>query len=193
MKALRNLRRFIIAKSNADEQHEVREYVKENLHELARAFCVTTGTIEAALENVPDDAALSVRMLETIRKAEELQRDIKKSGRATAAQATADALASMVTWHGEEAHFDMASLLSSCLTKRNDLLVFTTDSFTVSFYMSPLFDLKKLRKRDLTAFVDAKGLHVRWRTGGLNLRPQVDAHAEKIVIALPARASAVAA
>lgn len=193
MKALRDLRKFIIAKSNADEQHEVREYVKENLHELARAFCVSTGTIIAALDNVPDDASLSVRMLETIRKAEAVQRNVKKTARATAAQASADALASMVSWKGEEAHLDMVSLLSSCLTKRNDLLVFTTDSFTISFYMSPLFDLAKLKKRDLTAFVDAKGLHIRWKTGGLNLCPQVDAHADRIVMSLPARVRAEAA
>lgn len=193
MKALRDLRKFIIAKSNAVEQSEIREYVAEHLFDLARAFCVSTETIIRALDNVPDDVALAVRMLETIRKTEALQRDIKKTGRATAAQASADALASMVKWHGEEAHLDMVSLLSSCLTKRNDLIVFTTDSFTVGIYMSPLFDLAKLKKRDLTAFVDARGLHIRWPSGGLNLRPQVDAHADRIVMALPARASAVAA
>lgn len=193
MKALRDLRKFIIAKSNSEEQHEIRDYVAENLYELARAFCVSTGTIITALDNVPDDAALAVRMLETIRKAEAVQRDVKKKGRATAAQASADALASMVSWKGEEAHLDMVSLLSSCLTKRNDLLVFTCDSFTVGIYMSPLFDLARLKKKDLAAFVDASGLHIRWPRGGLNLRPQVDAHADRIVMALPARASAVAA
>lgn len=193
MKALRNLRRFILAKCNSEEQHEIREYVNENLYELARDFCVTTGTIVTALENVQDDAALAVRLLETIRKAEALQRDTRKTARATAAQASADALASMVKWHGEEAHFDMASLLSSALTKRNDLLVFTTDSFTVSFYMSPLFDLARLKKKDLTAFVDAKGLHIRWKTGGLNLHSQIDRDADRIVMSLPARTAAVAA
>lgn len=193
MRALRDLRKFIIAKSNAEEQHEVRLYVKENIHELARAFCVSTGTIIAALDNVRDDASLCVRMLETIRKTEALQRDIKKKGRATAAQASADALASMVKWHGAEAHLDIVSLLSSCLTKRNDLIVFASDEFSVGVFMSPLFDLARLRKKHLTAFVDAKGLHIRWPSGGLNLRPQVDAHADRIVMALPARSSAVAA
>lgn len=193
MKALRDLRRFILAKCNSEEQHEIREYVAENLYDLARAFCVSTGTIITALDNVQDDAALAVRLLETIRKAEALQRDTRKVARATAAQASVDALASMVKWHGEEAHFDMASFLSSILTKRNDLIVFTSDSFTVSFYMSPLFDLARLKKRDLTAFVDAKGLHIRWGRGGLNLRPQIDPHADRIVMALPARAPAVAA
>jgi len=195
MKALRDLRRFILAKCNSEEQHEIREYVSENLYELARDFCVTTGTIVTALENVQDDAALAVRLLETIRRAEALQRDQRKVNRAKAAQASADALASMAKWDGEKEkiNVDMISLLSSCLTKRNDLLVFTTDSFTVAVYMSPLFDLAKLRKKDVTAFVDADGLHVRWRTGGLNLRSQVDAEADRIVMSLPPRVRAVAA
>ena len=195
MKALRDLRKFILAKSNSEEQHEIREYVRDNIHEIASAFCVTTSTIEAALENVPDDAAFSVRMLETIRKAEVLLRDTKKAARSTAAQASADALASMARWNGETAYVDIMSLLSSVLTKRNDLLVFTCESFTVGVYMSPLYDLAKLKKRDLTAFVDAKGVHIRWAggKGGLNLRPQTDRTADRIVLSLPPRVPAVAA
>lgn len=195
MKTLRDLRKFILAKSNADEQHEIREYVRDNIHEIARAFCVTTGTIETALENVPDDRALSVRVLETIRQAEALLRDTKKKGRATAAQASADALASMAVWKGETVHVDIMSLLSSVLTKRTDLLVFTCEAFTTSVYMSPLYDLAKLRKRDLTAFVDAKGVHIRWAggKGGLNLCSQIDREADRIVMSLPARVRAEAA
>lgn len=193
MKALRDLRRFILAKCNSDEQHEIREYVSENLCELARDFCVTTETITTALQNVQDDAALAVRLLETIRHAESQQRDQHKINRAKAAQASAEALASMARWDGEKAHVDIISLVSSALTKRNDLLVFTCDDFTVGVYMAPLFDLARLRRRDLTAFVDASGLHIKWRTGGLNLRPQVDAAADFIVMGLPSRAASVAA
>lgn len=193
MKALRNLRRFILAKCNSEEQAEIREYVHENLHELARDFCVTTSTIVTSLENVSDDAALAVRLLETIRRAEAMQRDLRKNNRAKAAQASADALASMARWDGDKIHVDIASLLSAALTQRNHLLVFTAEDFTVGVYQSPLFDLAKLKKRDLTAFVDAQGLHIRWKTGGLNLRPQTDNDVDRIVMSLPARGSAVAA
>lgn len=193
MKALRNLRKFVLAKCNAEEQHEIREYVHENLHELARDFCVTTSTIITALENVSDDAALAVRLLETIRRAEAMQRDLRKNNRSKAAQASADALASMAKWQDGKVYVDLVSLLSSALTQRNHLMVFTADDFSVGVYMSPLFDLAKLRKRDLTAFVDAQGLHIRWRTGGLNLRPQTDNDVDRIVMSLPARGAAVAA
>jgi hypothetical protein len=194
MKALRDLRRFILAKSNAEEQHEIREYVQENLCELARDFCVTTDTVAKALEDVQDDASLAVRMLETIRRSEAKQRDLRKVGRSKAAQASAEALASMARWEGEHVHVDIVSLLSSALTKRTDLLVFTSDQFSsVGIYMAPLFDLAKLKRQDLTAFVDANGLHIRWKTGGLNLRPQLDPSAERIVMALPAKAASVVA
>ena len=102
MKALNDLRRFILAKSNSDEVHEVREYVQENIGELARAFCVTTGTIQGALDNTPDDSSLACRLLETIRKSEALQRDRRKEQRAKAAQASADALASMARWEEDK-------------------------------------------------------------------------------------------
>ena len=193
MKALRNLRRFILAKCNSEEQAEIREYVHENLHELARDFCVTTSTIIASLENVPDDAALAVRLLETIRRAEAMQRDLRKCNRSKAAQASADALASMAKWQDGKVYVDMVSLLSSALTQRNHLLVFTADDFTVGVYQSPLFDLAKLKKKNLTAFVDAQGLHVRWPSGGLNLRPQTDNDVDRIVMSLPVRGAAVAA
>lgn len=195
MKALRDLRRFILAKCNCEEQHEIREYVNGNIYELARDFCVTTGTIVTALENVRDDAALAVKLLETIRRAEAMQREARKITRAKAAQATADALVSMAKWDNEKAYLDMVSLLASALTKRNDLMLFTSDSFTVGIYMAPLFDLAKLRKRDLTGFVDAEGLHLRWAggKGGLNLKPQVDADADRIILSLPPRVRSVAA
>lgn len=193
MKALRNLRRFVLAKCNAEEQHEIREYVHENLHELARDFCVATSTIVTSLEHVTDDAALAVRLLETVRRAEAMQRDLRKNNRSKAAQASAEALASMAKWQDDKVHVDIVSLLSSALTQRNHLMVFVSDEFTVGVYQSPLFDLAKLRKRDLTAFVDAQGLHIRWTRGGLNLRPQTDNDVDRIVLSLPARVPAVAA
>jgi hypothetical protein len=193
MKALNDLRRFIIAKSNVQEQHEIREYVQENIANLARDFCVTIGTIQTALDNVPDDSSLACRLLETIRRSGALQRNRRKEARAKAAQASVDALAAMVRWEDDKAHVDIRSILGSALTKRNDLLVFTTDDFAVGVYMAPLFDIAKLKKRDLTAFVDAKGLHIRWSTGGINLFPQIDAEADHIVMSLPSKVAATAA
>ncbi len=193
MKALNDLRRFILAKSSKEEVHEVRDYVRDNIEELARDFCVTTGTILTALENTPDDSSLACRLLETIHRSKALHDSRRKEARAKAAQASADALASMARWEGDQAHVDIISVLASALTKRNDLLVFACDDFSVGIYMAPLFDIAKLKKRDLTAFVDAKGLHIRWTTGAINLFPQIDAEADRVIMCLPAKVAAAAA
>jgi hypothetical protein len=42
-------------------------------------------------------------------------------------------------------------------------------------------------------WVDRKGLHLRWRTGGLNLFSREDAQAEKIVLHLPPMPAIIAA
>jgi hypothetical protein len=136
---------------------------------------------------------LATKMLGIAKKAEAAQRASKKLGRARAAQAAAETLASRATWEGDRARIDIVSLLASALTKRQDLLVFTTDDFTVAVYQATLFDLARLRRRDLTGFVDSNGLHIRWKTGGMNLRPKTDPQAGRIVLSVSPKTAAVAA
>ena len=114
-----------------------------------------------------------------------------------AAQGSAEAQASAVVWRGEQAHIDMASLFASALTRRDDMLVFAfDDDTTVAVHQAPLLDLAKIARvrDDLSGWVDRDGLHLRWgRAGGLNLRPQHDADARKVILRLPAKAAARAA
>ena len=116
----------------------MRSFVTDNLDPLAQAFEVPAETIMGALESVPDDTALAERMLETILTAEKRLKLGKKEGRASSAQASANVLASTAIWEGDKAHLDMLSLLASVLTRRQDMLVFITEEFTVSVYMAPL-------------------------------------------------------
>jgi hypothetical protein len=97
-----------------------------------------------------------------------------------------------VQWTADTAIVDIGSLMRSALTGRADLLVFTCETFTVAVFMAPLLDLARVKKTGMSAFVDTKGLHVRWETGGLNLRPQSEPRAGRIVVNLPARAAAAA-
>jgi hypothetical protein len=159
------------------------------------AFHVPAETIMTALTNVHDDAVLAERMLETIHGAENRLKKERKQSRAKAAQGSATLLASAVEWCGERAFLDIPSLLASVLTRRNDMLVFSCDAFTVSIYMSPLLDLSRVARarQDLTAYVDADGLHLRWRSGGLNLRSREDREAERIFMHLRARPASAAA
>ncbi len=189
MKALRELRRFILAKCTEGNQAEVRAYVIENIDSLARAFHVPVETIMTAVEGLSDDRALAERLLETAMRTETLIRKTRKETRERSAQASAEMLAQSVRWLGDRAHVDMPSLLASCLTRRQDMLVFhCEDVFTVRVYMAPLMDLAKVARArcDLSGYVDRIGLHLRWRTGGLSLRCQDDdGKAEQILLHLP--------
>jgi hypothetical protein len=184
MNALVALRKFILVNREPETVAEIRSYVEEHVVDLAHDLGVTTETITQTLASVEDDSVLAARMLAAVKKAEASQRDLKKEGRARAAQAAAETLASRAIFDGERVQLDLPALLASVLTKRTDLIVFICDDFTVSVPQAILFDLARVKLRDLTGFVDAKGLHVRWRTGGLNLRPTTDPQAGRIVLSL---------
>jgi hypothetical protein len=197
MKALRDLRRFILCKSAEGAHAEVRAYVTENLDTLARAFHVPVETLMNAVEGERDGGSVCTKLLETLRQSEAILRHDRRERRMRAAQASAEALASAVVWRGERAYVDMPSLLASALTRRDDMLAFAfDDDTTVAVYQSPLLDLAKIARvrDDLSGWVDRDGLHLRWgRAGGLNLRPQEDADARKVMLCLTAKAAARAA
>lgn len=195
MRALRDLRKFILVKCAEGNEKEVRAYVTDNLDTIAYAFMVPAETIMGALESVQDDRVLAERFLETIMKSEMVLRKARKQRRAKVAQESADILATSVKWSGDKASVDMPSLLAAALTRRQDVIVFTGDDFTVSIPMALLLDLSRIARvrADLTGYVDRNGLHLRWKSGGLNLRSQENPKAEKIIVHLPPRVPAVAA
>lgn len=197
MNALRVLRRFILIKSAEGKAEEIRGYVLDQLPRFAEAFHVTPEILLDALASVQDDELLATKLLETIMKAEGILREQRRDERTRAAQASASAIASMAFWKGDRIMVDMPSLLASVLTRRDDLLVFSVEGgFTVGVYMAPLLDLAKIARAraDLHGWVDRTGLHLRWRTGGLNLRSQEeDEDADRIVFVLPPMPAVVAA
>lgn len=193
MRALRELRRFILIKSAEGNQGEVRHYILENVESLARAFHVPVRVIIDAVQGVKDDDALSTKFLETIVRAESIMRCKRKENRARSAQESAQNIGSMAKWDGDKVWVDILSLLASALTRRNDMMVFSGDGFQVRVPQSLLFDLARLKRRDLSAFVDARGLHVVWESGRLNFYPHPPSDAERVVVPLPAVPSVVAA
>jgi len=193
MNALLALRRFIAVNQGPENVAEIRSYIAEHIAEVAHDLGVTNEAITETLANVEDDAVLATKMLAIVKRAEARARDIKKDGRVNSAQIAANALASRATFDGERFQLDLPALLASVLTKRTDRIVFSSEEFAVAVYQAPLFDLAKLKLRDLTGFVDSKGLHVRWTTGGLNLRSQVDPRAGRVVMNLSRKPKAEAA
>jgi hypothetical protein len=195
MKALRDLRRFILIKCAEGNEEDVRAYVIQNIDTIAYSFGIRAAKIMDAVQSTPGDRVLAERLLETIVRAEMILRKGRKERRAKAAQESADILTDSVRWSGDKAIIDMPSLLSSALTRRQDMLVFTGANFTVSIPMAYLLDLARIARvrADLTGYVDTDGMHLRWRSGGLNLRSHENGKAEKIIVRLPPRVPAVAA
>lgn len=128
----------------------------------------------AGVERVDDDARLATRLLAEVKTAEKANRAARTAERIRAAQESAATLGSFASWVGDAARVDVVSLPASVLTSRAVSLVFVGAAYTVAVSMERLFDLARLDRVDLSARVDAKGLHVRWRTGGIEL-PQPEA------------------
>lgn len=188
MKSLSSLRRFIMTRNTEEDREEVRMYLTENAEELASAFGVSRSAFVAAIERVQDDTELALRVLDGIRRAGSVERTERYEGRVRYAQQSAEILGAVTHWRPYGCEVDVPSLLKTCLTRRKDLLVFTSHLFAVSIRMAPLFDLARLRLADLTGWVDAKGFHVRWASGGLNFFPASDPHASRIIVPLAGRA-----
>jgi len=193
MRALQDLARFIRVKRDEGAPQEVREYVHEHAADIAEALGFTADALRAGTAGVDDDARLARRLLAEVDRARKEGRDAKASQRTRKAQETADAVGSAARWREDCAEIDLPRILASGLTRREDVLVFACGGFTVAVGMAPMFALRGLKRRDLSAFVDAAGLHVRWKTGGLNLRSRPEPRATSVVVNLAARVAGLAA
>jgi len=194
MDPLKNLLTFIKLKDNEDERCEVRSHVLDHLDDYAPAFGVSIDTLRDALTSVDDDRALVKRLKSTIDSHKSKAREKKLTTKSSTAQASADALASVAYWEGEQLHFDLLSLLASALTKPGDLMVFDLgDEREVCIPMRLLIDLDRLERSDLTAYVTREALVVRWGANGrMRLISKPEPSASRIIFTAPARSSVAA-
>jgi hypothetical protein len=191
MKALQNLVR--IAKDTETELGEVRDYATMNSAELADAFGVSEAAFTCGIASEPDDAKLARRLFAEAKRAGRETRAARTAQRTRSAQEAADALGGTAQWEDAHAKVDVRSLLGSALTTRGDALVFESATFTVAIPMQRLFELARLRRSDLSGYVDAHGLHIRWASGGLNfISVKLDPKASTITVNLRARTTVAA-
>ena len=206
MKPLSALKRFVNAKENEatlEALAEVRAYAVENAPELAEAFRTTVPEYLAALEAVGDDAKLARQLLASIKARQGKDSEKRARDVGEAAQEAADKIGHAARWVGDRATLDLAKLLEGALSGKNDFLEFASPNldpperiplapkgWTVSVPQAPLLRFKALGKRvkGATAYVDKNGLHVRWKTGGLNLRAGHGAKGWAVAVNLPVRA-----
>jgi hypothetical protein len=134
------------------------------------------------------DGLLTKRLLDTVKDRSEKLREKSKGSALETAQAAADELSASVrldyAYGQHEMHVPIAAILKQALTSgHSDLFEFRWPMLpneVIRIPQSTLRQIKALRKKDLEAWVTAKGLHVRWngRRGGLNLLP----HAAPVTI-----------
>lgn len=179
---------------------EVVEYLNAHSAPLVKAFGGLDGEAVVARlkacarhEGLPDIAErarwrietlnglLAKRLLDTVKDRSEKLREERKGSALETAQAAADELSANVrldyAYGQHEMHVPIAQILKLALTSgKSDLFEFRWSMLpneVIRIPQSTLRQIKALRKKDLEAWVTAKGLHVRWngRRGGLNLRP----------------------
>ena len=192
MNILLDLKRFITTKNRPEDAAEILKYVISNAETIAPEFKVDPVVFMVALIRNESDEKIVGRLSGEIKRVESKRRERKAAG---SAQESANQLGSDAIWENERAHLDMKVLFASLITKGRALMVFAEQGFEVAVYMQALLGLAKLKKQDLTGWVDVKGLHVRWSggKGGLDLKPQIDRDAERITVTLSPRAAAIAA
>lgn len=163
----------VLAKNDATPASEIRAHVAENAAELADDFGLDVDGVLAKLEAF-DDAALARKTLASIKVARKRLSTARASDRLEAAQKAADAIGAAAAMRPDgSADVDLGALLEA-LSTRDDRFVFELGPFSSTVPMAPLFALRadtaKSWRNGAWAFVDGRGLHVRWgRAGRLDL------------------------
>lgn len=187
MKALHELRRFILAKDTDEERHEIRGYVVDEIDDIAVALDTPPDAIRRGLAKVEDDTELARRLLGTIKTSLQGTSISRRHSMHDALQARIGAIASTVQWCGDQAHVDITALLKLYAPSKQTLLTFICEQFEVHVRWEHLAKLARLKKSGLAAFVDSTGLHVRWSTGGLNLAARALNSHPRAIFPLPDR------
>jgi hypothetical protein len=192
MRTLRRLKCCI--QDNEGDADAIRAAALERAGEIARAFGMAEGTFREWVEGLPD-GEVEQRLLLYVAEAHAKARAARRSVRLVRAQASADVLGQAAQWEGDRCQVDVVSLLASALTRPGDQLVFECPSWPspVGFGMNILYEVARLERADLWAWVDPRGLHIRWATGGLNLHPSSRPNRDAVTVHLPAQRARSAA
>ncbi|MBI2393705.1 MAG: hypothetical protein HYV09_29295 [Deltaproteobacteria bacterium] len=169
--ALRELQQLVQFEAAEDE---VRALVAANAMELAPVLGVRVDRLEGATREEGLMDRLRGRLAELRRRRREQQR----LDAAVAAAGVAAALGRSARRRGGVVHLDVTLLLDSGLMAGPARYVrFVADGYAVPIESSVLMRVRRHLPKfpDLGAYLDERGLHLRWRggIGQLNLRPQV--------------------
>jgi hypothetical protein len=152
------------------------EFVADNATELAQVLGIDARFLEAARASDDESVAPRIRRLLERLRDEEVQQDLDR--RRDRSLAAAQRLGATARWSDLGAELDVDLLLGELLADRTKKWVAFSEpaGFNVSISRHLVAATAPLRRVhiDLAAFVNATGLHVRWRggRGGYNWVPR---------------------
>jgi hypothetical protein len=177
--------------------HDLGAFLAAHADELAPALGSSPDDLRAAVE-LPDEI-VARRVRARLRGRRELDQKQKAQEDAEVARRAANALGGTVRWTEQGAVLDVDLLLGDLLADREKKYVeFKGPDFTTAIERGLLARTALVQRLfiDVAAYVDADGLHVRWRggRGGYNWRarfvPPVDrAHVLTVELRPPVRAA----
>jgi len=170
MKPLNGLQSFI--QSNRHEPAAIRLYVEENGPELAEDFGVALDSMLSTVAGLSDDS-LAGKLLAEIQRVKRLGTASRLAEKLRDAQTAADTVGQSAVWNNGSADIDLGALLEAA-TSSAEVFEFEGDGVWIQVPMAQLLEFRsvtsKAWRKDAWAFVDSRGLHLRWgKAGGLNI------------------------
>ena len=145
---------------------------------LAPELAVPVATLEAAA--YVDDAELAPHLEAMLRQREVISRRARTNTTAERASTAATRISRSATWEKNLVRIDPALLLGDLLADTsNKYVAFSFDEHDITIDRAKLVDVSRVLTSktypDRSAYLDARGLHLRWKSGrgGLNLVTQI--------------------
>jgi hypothetical protein len=185
---LQGIRAFLQAVDVEGQREQAREFLTSHRDEVAAAFGVTPSVLLAAVDNLPEDADLISKTLGSVEIAIRKAKDAKVDARWKAACDSVAKVAAAGRWEGDRFTFDVDALLSELGSDPQAFLMVDGWNYAHAIPIRKLRQTAALRK-ELTGWIDYRGIHFRWATGGLSfVGATMTRGATLIPMALPSQA-----
>jgi hypothetical protein len=187
--AVRELERLVRLAGHDAESASLGPFVAENAAELARDLDLPVETLAEAAGY--EDAHLRSTLSIALRHWNATRGESRRAEVAETAERAAQALGASAVWQDVGVVLPVCLLFGGVLVDATKKYVaFTSEEINVAVYRRTLVDTARVMVKfpDVVCFLDARGLHVRWRKGRgqLNYIPQcISPHEKDLVLQVP--------
>jgi len=172
-RTLDNLLTFVRSHDTEDSMPAIRLVLVAMAPTLARELGVTLATLRQWIESETDDQTMVSRLYPIIRKGQKIDRARQRDSALSDTGKAVSEVASRATWNHGRLELDAPALLRGKLPPAGGYLVVSSPLWEVWIDAGRLRKFARLpQAKRARAWVDGKGFHLRWGTGGLDLIPQ---------------------